>query len=399
MAQPNTSVQGAGGGMPGMGGWALEAAGLGLVVLPAAGIAAGRDRRRRGIPARRLGLGRHIRRWGAVRLGEQNHDLEAAFGTGADAQVRMVGGGHGGHDRQAQAVALVVAGAVGPVALEGPQEPVDLGGRDRRPAVGHQQHGAPRPGAGLDLDPAGLGIRTRIRRLQGGYSACSRGVTARPLHLHQAPPRRGVQVQTDRRNRHAQPATPTGRPRRTAMTRTRMGLVPGLLLALTLAVAACGSGGNSDGVASVGGKATATTSAGGGGDPQQAALAFARCMRQHGVNLPDPQITADGIVQLPEQKSPKSRAAEQACRQYLPNGGQPASLTAQERQRALALARCMRQHGITNMPDPQFTGNRLVQDPPPGMELGDPKFKAAEQACVQFLPAGKPRPQSGGGGR
>ena len=120
------------------------------------------------------------------------------------------------------------------------------------------------------------------------------------------------------------------------MTRTRMGLVPGLLLALTLAVAACGSGGNSDGVASVGGKATATTSAGGGGDPQQAALAFARCMRQH---------------------------------------------------------------GITNMPDPQFTGNRLVQDPPPGMELGDPKFKATEQACVQFLPAGKPRPQSGRGGR
>jgi hypothetical protein len=172
----------------------------------------------------------------------------------------------------------------------------------------------------------------------------------------------------------------------------------GGVLALTLAVAACG-GGNSDGVASVGAKATATTSSGGSSDPQQAALAYARCMRQHGINMPDPQVTADGIVQPPAQKSPKLPAAEQACRQYLPNGGQPTSLTAQERQRALALARCMRQHGINNMPDPQFTGNRLVQDPPPGMEPDDPKFKAAEQACVQFLPSGKPRPQSGGGGR
>jgi hypothetical protein len=180
------------------------------------------------------------------------------------------------------------------------------------------------------------------------------------------------------------------------MTRTRVGLAFGLLLALALAVAACGGGGGkSNGVASLGDKATATTSPGGSQDEQQAALVYARCMRQHGVNMPDPQITANGMRLRPPPKSPKLAAAHQACRQYSPNGGEPTALTAQERQRALAFARCVRQHGIDNMPDPQFTGNRVVQDDPPGMEREDPRLRAAVQACVQFLP---PHKRGGGGG-
>jgi hypothetical protein len=44
-------------------------------------------------------------------------------------------------------------------------------------------------------------------------------------------------------------------------------------------------------------------------------------MRQHGTNLPDPQITADGIhQQLPtgvNRDDPRLSAAEQVCRKYL----------------------------------------------------------------------------------
>jgi hypothetical protein len=113
-------------------------------------------------------------------------------------------------------------------------------------------------------------------------------------------------------------------------------------------------------------------------------------MRQHGVNTPDPQITADGIVHQPLiPTSTKARAAEQACRQHLPNGGQPTALTTQQRQRALAFARCVRQHGISDLPDPQFPGNRVVQDGPPSMEDDDPRLTAARSACEQFLPAHK----------
>jgi hypothetical protein len=175
------------------------------------------------------------------------------------------------------------------------------------------------------------------------------------------------------------------------MTRIRMRLAFGLL-ALALVLAGCGGdGGKSNGMASVGGKAT--TSPGGSSDPTQAALAHARCMRQHGINTPDPKITADGVVQQPphveqpaEHKSPKRRAAEQACQQYLSNGGQPRKPSAQEQQQLVQFARCMRQHGINNMPDPQITADGPELRYPRGVDPDDPRLKAAEQACQPYLP-------------
>jgi hypothetical protein len=129
------------------------------------------------------------------------------------------------------------------------------------------------------------------------------------------------------------------------------------VLALALAVAACGGGNKRDGVASLGdGKATSTTSPG-GGDSTQADLAFARCMRQHGLpGWPDPKVDANGRTewQLPSgmrKDDPRLKAAQQACRQYRPNGGQAQRPSPQQQQEMLAFARCMRQHGIT-LPDP-----------------------------------------------
>jgi hypothetical protein len=175
------------------------------------------------------------------------------------------------------------------------------------------------------------------------------------------------------------------------MTRIRMGLVLGLLLALALAVAACGSGGKGKGVASLG-SATSTTNAGGGNaggeasyDLQQA-LVFTRCMRQHGYDMPDPQMEGNNVgLQLPNyqgQRAPKFQAAWQACRRYAPNGGQPQRPSAEDRQQALAFARCMRQHGI-NMPDPRITADDVDQQGSPGMRKDDPRLRAAEQACAQ----------------
>ena len=75
-------------------------------------------------------------------------------------------------------------------------------------------------------------------------------------------------------------------------------LLMGLLAVLLLAVAGCGGDDKGGGVASLGGADQPTTSPGGSSDPQRSALAHARCMRQHGINnLPDPQITAEGIIQ------------------------------------------------------------------------------------------------------
>jgi hypothetical protein len=172
------------------------------------------------------------------------------------------------------------------------------------------------------------------------------------------------------------------------------------VLALTLTVAACSGGGKANGVASLGsaGQATSTTNASGsnaggeaGYDLRQA-LVFTRCMRQHGYDMPDPQMEGNNVgLQLPNyqgQRAPKFQAAWQACRRYAPNGGQPQRPSAQERQQAVAFARCMRQHGI-NLPDPQITAEGIDQQSPPGMRRDDPRLTAAEQACAQPSKGGK----------
>jgi hypothetical protein len=161
------------------------------------------------------------------------------------------------------------------------------------------------------------------------------------------------------------------------------------VLALMLAVAACGGGnGGNDGVASLGGdQATATTSPGGSQDERQADLAYARCMRQHGINLPDPKAGGQRTVwELPpgiSRDDPKFQMARQACRQYRENGGEVQRPSPQQQQEMLAFARCMRRHGI-DMPDPSPDGS--LPDRGRGLNPDDPKFKAAERACPGFRP-------------
>ena len=60
---------------------------------------------------------------------------------------------------------------------------------------------------------------------------------------------------------------------------------------------------------------------------EKSALAFTRCMREHGIDLPDPQVDGGGVQQrLPagaNPESPRFRKAEQACASLIrkPGGG------------------------------------------------------------------------------
>ena len=57
----------------------------------------------------------------------------------------------------------------------------------------------------------------------------------------------------------------------------------------------------------------------------------------------------------------------------------------------MAFSRCMREHGV-NMPDPNFDGQGMMTmkiDDSSGIDPSDPKFEAAQQACGSaFGPAG-----------
>src|SRR5262249_25014093 len=124
---------------------------------------------------------------------------------------------------------------------------------------------------------------------------------------------------------------------------------------------------------------------------KKAMLDFAQCMRDHGVNMPDPQFSEGGAkVTMREDKGSdpdKQREAEQACKKFQDKVKPPSMSEADQkkmREAALKNAQCMRDHGI-DFPDPQFDENGRMT-----MRLGGPgsdvnpnsqKFKDAPQAC------------------
>ena len=170
------------------------------------------------------------------------------------------------------------------------------------------------------------------------------------------------------------------------MATNRFTLLTLPLVAASLAFAACGSGDP---------EATA-----GSGDQQakfrEAGLKFARCMREHGVDMPDPKAGPGGGIMLrgpdigPEDKS-KMDAAQKACQKYLESVRPPELSKEQEQKfkdRALKFAQCMREHGI-DMPDPQFEGGGgMTQRMNEGIDPRSQRFRDATEACSKY--GGKP---------
>jgi hypothetical protein len=159
-----------------------------------------------------------------------------------------------------------------------------------------------------------------------------------------------------------------------------------LLVAVTASLAACGG---------------ETPAKSGAASPQeankQALLDYARCMRQNGVNMPDPKFEGNRVMMQqggPGLNPDTMRAAQKACQKYQDAVKPPAMSDddkAQFKQAALANARCMREHGLPNFPDPTFDANGGAQiklGRGNGVDPQSPKFKAAMEACKSTLPFG-----------
>ena len=168
---------------------------------------------------------------------------------------------------------------------------------------------------------------------------------------------------------------------------------PPAALALIIALAAAGCGGGDDASTST----AAATSA-----VQDRAVAFATCMREHGVaEFPDPdasgELTIDGVLNG-SSIDPGSRAwtrAVEACRDLEPPGftGDD-EVTDEERDTRLAFADCMRENGVRDFPDP-VDGEPLVDTnriPSAATESGMSTLNSAMQACRDLGPAGGGQP-------
>ncbi len=165
------------------------------------------------------------------------------------------------------------------------------------------------------------------------------------------------------------------------------------LIGLSLLAAACGGSSPGGNVAQL--ASTTTRSASSSVSPpasaqQAATLAFAHCMRSHGVpNYPDP--TSSGLVKESLQQlgvtSSQFQSASSHCNHLLPNGGSGPNPAQVQQVRALALSfsQCVRSHGVPNFPDPGSDG-RIPDPATVGINQGSPKFEAANQACRKYRP-------------
>ena len=168
-------------------------------------------------------------------------------------------------------------------------------------------------------------------------------------------------------------------------------LAPTMLAAGALTVGACGGGEPASGS---GGKSDRE-------EARNAALEYAQCMREHGVDMPDPQFQGGGIMQRgPDEHTPRATVekAEDACKE-IREAMEPSEPPSEEEQQemkdaALAHARCMREHGIENFPDPVFEADGGIQirlDKRSGVDPEDEDFKKAQEACQGEMPGFAPK--------
>jgi hypothetical protein len=179
---------------------------------------------------------------------------------------------------------------------------------------------------------------------------------------------------------------------------SRAVLVAATMVALTTA---CGGGDKGgDGVASLnGGDKT------GSGQPAQASGSdedkmreFTKCMRDHGIDMPEPD--ADGRITMqatgPDSgpDSDKMKKADEACKPLLPNGGKPKQMSPEDLDKARQQAKCMRDHGV-DMPDPD------PNSPGMSVKLGEGMDKDTVDKAFKECGLGEMKSASGpaGGGK
>jgi hypothetical protein len=159
-------------------------------------------------------------------------------------------------------------------------------------------------------------------------------------------------------------------------------------------LAACGGSSNS----------SSSTTASAGSAPSgsariQARVSLAKCLRAHGINVPD-SVASGGpaaraaLQQLVAQYGLQGlvRKAQTDCKSNLDAAFPVLSLNAgqlaQRRQQALKFVECLRSHGVSGLADP--TSNGTVGD---GLgrallsvDTNSPVFKSAVKACQSLAP-------------
>ena len=128
---------------------------------------------------------------------------------------------------------------------------------------------------------------------------------------------------------------------------------------------------------------------------QNGALAFARCMRSHGIpNWPDPttggEFDKSKLRQLRISVSRVQVIEDDDCNHLLASQPQGPTITASDRADYLKAAACMRRHGFPNFPDPTFENDDVRTNIPSSIDETSSQFTSAVGTCTRLIPAGLP---------
>jgi hypothetical protein len=167
-----------------------------------------------------------------------------------------------------------------------------------------------------------------------------------------------------------------------------------LLLGAALATSACGGASHDNGVATAGGvKGAPKPASGASADPTEQRRQFAQCMRDHGIDMADPDPNG-GLHINGNQKvdQDKLKVANQACLRLLPGGGQPPKFNATQVEQLREFSRCLRDHGL-DVPDPDPVTGLIPVESLSKLDRDSKQFKDAELACQNVRPTFMPRIQ------
>lgn len=159
-----------------------------------------------------------------------------------------------------------------------------------------------------------------------------------------------------------------------------------VIIALAAPLAGCGHSGKRD---RAGAQSDASKPA--EADVGDKARKFASCMREQGIDMPDPEVDGGrvsiamggGNAAEPGMQE-KVEAAQAKCKQYLPDGGQPRKLDPEQLEKARQMSKCMRENGVPNFPDPDENGMIRVDGDQVGVGPDDPAMQEAQRKCDKY---------------
>jgi hypothetical protein len=144
------------------------------------------------------------------------------------------------------------------------------------------------------------------------------------------------------------------------------------------------------GCSAAGGSQAATTTTSGQQDAAAVWQELVACARANGMpNLPDPQIDSNGQAHFPNGLPKPPESVRRACQSIYDR--LPASVREDTKrpptdiQALLRFARCMRQHGIADFPDPKADGTFPLTGTSAGRGK-TPRIVGAMQACDRLNP-------------